>query len=129
MLALQNTELGYMLLGATACLLLLFVMLSIGRNNRLLQKSLEQQRELNTSLLTSIELLTERSKDFQHEYQKLQADIVVNDLYKNGAGSYQQAISAAKSGSSAEEIAKSYELNVGEAELLVSIHGKRLSVT
>ncbi len=128
MLVLQNTETVLMILGATMCVLLLFIFLWMGRNNRLLQKNLEIHKNQYTSLVTSMELLAETTKKFENEHRKLQSDLVVKDLYSAGSGSYEQAINAAKSGTTSSEIMGNYGLNSSEAELLLSIHGNRKAV-
>ncbi len=125
MLALENTETVYMILGATICVLLLIIILSMGRQNRLLRNNLEAITNQTTSLLMSIETLTEQTEEFGREYKKLQNDFVVKELYSAGTGSYQQAINAAKSGAEAPEIVENYGMTKNEAELLVSIHGSR----
>jgi len=45
-------------------------------------------------------------------------------LMEEGDGDYGRAIRMARQGASAEELAQDFGLNRGEAELLVSLHGK-----
>lgn len=45
-------------------------------------------------------------------------------LMEEGDGGYGRAIRMARQGASAEELAQDFGLNRGEAELLVSLHGK-----
>lgn len=127
MLALENTETIIMTLGTTIVVLLLFVILTLVRQNQLLRKNLKLIARQTESLEISIDALADRTQDFGKEYKKLQADMVVKELYSAGTGSYQQAINAAKGGADAWELVEKFGMNKSEAELLVSIHGKQVA--
>ncbi len=125
MLTIENIETVYMIIGGVICLLLLLLLFSMARNNGLLKKNIELVRSQNDSLILSLNSLTDKTEELGKEYQQLQADLIVKELYDGQSDAYMQAINAARSGASSAEIIDDYGLIKTEADLLVSIHGIR----
>jgi len=128
MFLLENTEIIYIAIGITMSVLLFIIVLSMMSNNMLLKKNISLLEYQNHSMLESLEALTTKTQEFGKEYEKLQTDLVVNEHYSSGSGSYGQAIKAVQSGASAEDIVRNYGMIDSEAELLVAIHGGGFSV-
>lgn len=126
--AIDNPDIIYMIIGATVCFFLLIVIVMVARTNSLLKKSLGASVDLNKSLTNTIEMLVQRTEDFNKEYKQLQADLALNELYDGASDVYLQAIQAANSGSTANEIAEEYGVIHSEAELIVAVHGARKRV-
>ena len=121
----ENTELIFLAMGAAICFLLLLVVFSLSRNNRLLRKNLHSVEEQNRNLNDSLQNLVKRTEEFGEEYRQLQTDLALRGLYEGSSDAYLQAINAAKSGLPASEIADNFGMIKSEAELIVSIHGIR----
>lgn len=121
----ENTELIFLAMGAAICFLLLLLVFSLFRNNRILRKNLQAIESQNRGLAESLQSLVQRTESFGEEYRQLQTDLALKGLYDGSSDAYLQAINAAKSGTSAIEIADNFGMIKSEAELIVSIHGVR----
>lgn len=126
--AIDNPDIIYMIIGATMCFFLLIVIVMVARTNSLLKKSLGVSINHNKSLTGTIEMLVQRTEEFNKEYKQLQTDLALNELYDGASDVYFQAIQAANAGATAHEIAEEHGVIHSEAELIVAVHGARKRV-
>ncbi len=126
--AIDNPDIIYMIVGATACFFLLIGILMVARTNNLLKKSQRVVLDHNKSLTDTIGILIKRTEDFNTQYRQLQTDLALNELYDGASDVYLQAIQAAKAGATASEIAQDCGVIHSEAELIVSVHAPRKPV-
>lgn len=74
---------------------------------------------------SQISQLNNALQELTNTFQSLQKEVDVRDLYDGETDRYLQAINAAKSGLDIEHLQTQFEITSSEAELIISMHGKK----